>query len=154
MKKEWAAWGPVVLRVIVGFGFIYHGYPKLFSGAGHDGFVGMLTGLGIPAPGLMAWFVGILEFFGGLALIAGAFTALVGGLLVLEMLVAIFKAHLAAGFNFVHITGMTDAGPQFGMPGYEVPLLYAAALVALMLGGPGAWSVDGMRATRAGPGMA
>lgn len=145
MKKEWAPWGPVILRVILGIGFVYHGYPKLFSGQGHDGFVGMLTGLGIPAPGLMAWVVGIVEFFGGLALIAGAFVTIAGALLAIDMLVAIFKVHLAHGFSFVNITGMTDTGPQFGMPGYEAPLLYLAGVVALMLVGPGPWSVDERR---------
>lgn len=155
MKKEWAPWGPVVLRGIVGIGFVYHGFPKVFSSSGHDGFVGMLTGIGIPAPGLMAWVVGLLEVFGGLALIAGAFVTIAGVLLAIEMLVAIFKVHLAHGFSFVNITGMTEAGPQFGMPGYEPPLLYLAVLVALILGGPGAWSVDEMRARKSvGPGTA
>lgn len=152
MKQAWSGYGPLVLRLVVGIGFVYHGFPKMFSGAEHAGFVGMLTGMGIPAPGIMAWVVAILEVFGGLALIAGVFTTIVGSLLVVEMLVAIFKAHWAAGFSFVNITGMTDQGPTFGLPGYEVPLLYAAALVALILGGPGAFSVEGMRAPKmAGP---
>lgn len=37
---------------------------------------------------------------------------------------------------------MSDAGPQFGMPGYEVPLLYIAGLATLGLFGPGAFSFD------------
>ena len=56
MGKEWNDWASLPLRLILGFGFAYHGYPKLFGG--HDGFAGMLTNLGIPAPGLMAWLVG------------------------------------------------------------------------------------------------
>ena len=36
----------------------------------------------------------------------------------------------------MHITGMTDAGPVFGMPGYEVNLLYIAGLLALFLAAP------------------
>lgn len=42
----------------------------------------------------------------------------------MNMEVALFKVHLAAGFSFMNITGMTDAGPQFGMPGDEVNVLY------------------------------
>ena len=42
----------------------------------------------------------------------------------------------------MHITGMTDAGPVFGMPGYEVNLLYIAGLLALFLRGPSHLSVD------------
>jgi putative oxidoreductase len=34
----------------------------------------------------------------------------------------------------------------FGPPGYEVNLLYIASLVALMMGGAGALSIDGLRA--------
>ncbi len=37
---------------------------------------------------------------------------------------------------------MTPQGPQFGMPGAEVNLLYIAALLALLIGGPGPLSVD------------
>ncbi len=37
-------------RLILGFGFAFHGYGKLFSAEGHAGFVGMLRGIGVPAP--------------------------------------------------------------------------------------------------------
>ncbi len=138
-------WAPLPLRLILGFGFLYHGYPKLFSGQGHDGFVGMLQGLGIPLPGVMAWVVGLVEVLGGLALILGAFVTLAALLNIVNMLVALFTVHLGNGFNFIHITGMSDDGPIFGMPGYEVNLLYIAGLLALLLGGAGALSVDGAR---------
>ena len=115
-------------------------------------FVGMLQGIGVPAAGLMAWVVGIVELLGGLALIAGAFVSVVSVLLIIDMLVALFAVHLAAGFSFMNITGMTEAGPQFGMPGYEVPLLYLAGLLALLLGGPTHMSVDAqLREKKAAP---
>jgi putative oxidoreductase len=129
------------LRLVIGFGMVYHGYPKLFSSQGHEMFLGMLQGIGVPAAGLMAWVVGILEFFGGLALIAGAFVSVVSVLLIIDMLVALFTVHLPAGFSFMNITGMTETGPQFGLPGYEVPLLYLAGLLALLLLGPTHMSV-------------
>jgi putative oxidoreductase len=135
MGKQWNDWASLPLRLILGFGFAYHGYPKLFGG--HDMFVGMLTGLGIPAPGLMAWPVGLLEFFGGLLLIAGAFVSLVAILSIINMLVAMFTFHLPNGFNFM-------ASP----PGYEVNLLYIAGFTALLLGGAGAISVDRWLANR------
>jgi putative oxidoreductase len=37
---------------------------------------------------------------------------------------------------------MTDAGPQFGMPGYEINVLYIAGLAALVLFGRSELSVD------------
>lgn len=146
MTKDWSAYGPLALRLVIGIGFLYHGLPKLFTGQGHQMFQGMLEGIGIPAPGLMSWVVAIVEVGGGLALLAGAFTAIAGGLLIVHMLVAMFTVHWPNGFNFLNITGMTDAGPTFGMPGIEVNLLYIAGLLALVLGGPGPLSVDARRA--------
>lgn len=142
MQASWSKWAPMPLRLVIGFGMVYHGYPKVFSGQGHEMFVGMLQGIGIPAAGLMAWVVGIVEFLGGLAIIGGAFVSVVSVLLIIDMLVAVFVVHLPVGFSFMNITGMTDAGPQFGMPGYEVPLLYLAGLLALLLRGPTHMSVD------------
>ena len=136
---------PLFPRFILGFGFVYHGFPKLFLPGEREAFVGMLETIGVPQPGLMAWAVGALEFVGGLALIAGAFVVIFGSLLTLKMLVALYTVHLPQGFNFMHITGMTETGPTFGMPGYEVPLLYVAGLLVLVFGGAGALSVDRRR---------
>ncbi len=136
------------LRLAIGFGFVFHGYPKLFSGDGHDMFVGMLDGLGVPAPTLMAWIVAVLEVFGGIALIVGAFVSVVSVLLIANMFVALFRVHLATGFSFMNISGMTDAGPQFGMPGYEVNVLYITRLTALVLLGRSHMSVDELIAKR------
>ncbi len=139
---------PLFPRLILGFGFVYHGFPKLFLPAEREAFVGMLRTIEVPQPGLMAWAVGALEFVGGLALIAGAFVVIFGSLLTINMLVALFTVHLPQGFNFMHMTGMTETGPTFGMPGYEVPLLYIAGLLVLVFGGAGALSVDRRRSRR------
>ncbi len=139
---------PLFPRLILGFGFVYHGFPKLFLPAEREAFVGMLRTIEVPQPGLMAWAVGALEFVGGLALIAGAFVVIFGSLLTINMLVALFTVHLPQGFNFMHMTGMTETGPTFGMPGYEVPLLYIAGLLVLVFGGAGVLSVDRRRSRR------
>lgn len=141
----WKKWAPIPLRLVLGFGFVYHGYPKLFTSQGHEMFLGMLNNIGVPAAGLMSWVVGIVEFVGGLALILGAFVTLAALLNAISMLVALFTVHLPHGFNFMNITEMTEQGPQFGMPGYEVNLLYIAGLLALILGGAGAASFDHIR---------
>ena len=46
-------WAPIPLRLIVGYGFMAHGYAKLMKGP--DVFVGIVHALGVPAPHLMAW---------------------------------------------------------------------------------------------------
>jgi len=49
---------PLFPRFILGFGFVYHGFPKLFLPGEREAFVGMLQMIGVPQPGLMAWAVG------------------------------------------------------------------------------------------------
>jgi putative oxidoreductase len=139
------AWA-LPLRLMIGFGMMYHGFPKLFSTQGHTDFAGLLTGLGVPAPGIAAWLVGIVEFAGGLMLIIGAFVTVVSVLLIIDMLVAAALVHVPHGFGFINIRGMTESGSLIlGMPGYEVNLLYIAALLALAIGGAGVYSVDERR---------
>ncbi|MGD8395627.1 MAG: DoxX family protein [Candidatus Eiseniibacteriota bacterium] len=143
MNREVLALLP--LRLMLGIGFTIHGAPKLFSSQQHVSFAAMLDGIGIPAANLMAWLVGALEFFGGVGLILGFLAVPIAVLLIVNMLVALFTVHLPHGFNFINITGMSGQGPQFGMPGYEVNLLYIAGLLAIVIGGAGAFSIDLMR---------
>ena len=145
MSGKLSEWGPLPLRLILGVSFIYHGFPKVSSIEGHQSFAKMLSGLSVPAPGLMAWVVGGVEVAGGVALILGAFVVVASVLLTVDMLVAMFKVHLAAGFSFVNIKGMGPDGPIFGSPGYEVNLLCIAALLTIILAGAGALSVDHAR---------
>jgi putative oxidoreductase len=143
MHRNWIEWAPLPLRLVLGFGFVYHGWEKVADGT--EGFQGMLSMIGIPGGAATAWFVAILELVGGLALIAGAFVPVVAALLIGDMLVAMVTVHLPHGFSFMNMTGMGPEGPTFGMPGYEVNLLYIAGLLALILGGAGAASIDRMR---------
>ena len=146
MIKTTIKWAPLPLRMVLGAGMMYHGYPKLFSTQGHQAFEGMLSQIGISAPTILSYLVGVVEFFGGMMLIAGAFVGVVSVFLIVNMLVAAFTVHLPHGFNFLNVTGMTDAGPTFGMPGYEVNLLYMAGLLSLILSGDGALSFDSRHA--------
>ena len=58
------------------------------------------------------------------------------------LLVAMFTVHLPYGFSSIKLIAVTDAGPQFGPPGYECNLLYLACLAALLLAGPGPFAID------------
>lgn len=141
MPDRLKAYGPWPLRVMLAVGFVYHGLPKL-TGAGHLEFSGMLGGMGVPAPELTAWLVGLVEVGGALALLLGYQVRLVVLPLLVEMLVALFFVHGPNGFNAIHITGAGPDGPVFGMPGAEFSLLYIALLVALGLTGAGPLSMD------------
>jgi putative oxidoreductase len=141
-----ARWAPLPLRLIVGFGFIAHGYAKLAQGP--DAFVAILHAIGVPAPYLMAWLTIGVELFGGLAVLLGAFVPVVSPPMAAVLLVAIFTVHLPFGFTSVKLLAVTASGPQFGPPGYETDLLYLACLAALVAAGSGPWAIDGLIARR------
>src|SRR5215510_9061155 len=125
-------WFLVPLRLIVGFGFMEHGFAKLAKGP--DAFADILQAMGVPGPHFMAWATILVEIIGGLAVILGAFVTLVSLPMAAVLLVAIFTVHLPYGFSSIKLQAVTAAGAQFGPPGYEVDLLYLACLAALVLG--------------------
>ena len=133
-------WAPIPLRLIIGYGFMAHGWAKWSRGP--EGFGKLLQQIGVPLPEFTARVVTFLELFGGLAILAGAFVVFVSIPLVISMLMAMFKVHLRYGFSSINTIGLTQAGPVFGPPGYEVNLLYISGLLVLVLAGPGPLSVD------------
>jgi putative oxidoreductase len=136
----WRQWAPLPLRLVVGYGFVAHGWAKLSRGPAE--FAKLLDQIGAPLPGLTAWVSVLIEVLAGLAILAGAFVAAVSVPLIVMMLVAMFTVHLRFGFSAINTIGLTADGPQFGPPGYEINLLYIAGLLALILGGAGPLSID------------
>jgi putative oxidoreductase len=135
-----ARWAPIPLRLIVGYGFMEHGYAKLSKGP--EVFAAILHSLGVPAPHFMAWLTILTELIGGLAVLLGAFVALVSLPMAALLLVAMFTVHLPYGFSSIKLMSVTSGHAQFGPPGYEVNLLYLACLAALVLGGSGPMAID------------
>jgi putative oxidoreductase len=133
-------WPLIPLRLIVGYGFMEHGFAKLAKGP--DAFANILQTIGVPGSHLMAWATVLVEILGGLAVILGAFVTLASLPMAAVLLVAMFTVHLPYGFSSIKITAVTAAGAQFGPPGYEVDLLYLACLAALVLGGSGPLAID------------
>ena len=136
-----ARWAPIPLRLIVGYGFMQHGFAKLSKGP--EAFAIVLRAIGVPAPHLMAWLTILVEVFGGLAVLLGAFIPLASLPMAAVLLVAIFTVHLPYGFSSIKLMGVTAGRAQFGPPGYETGLLYLACLAALVLGGSGPMAIDG-----------
>jgi putative oxidoreductase len=119
--------GIAVLRVAAGIVFLAHGGQKVFV-FGLDGVSGAFAHMGLPMPAILGPFIALLEFAGGLALIAGLLTRWVSILFAIEMAVALLKVHLAGGF--------------FLPNGLEFAFTMFAASVALALAGPGAVALD------------
>ncbi|MGQ0561500.1 MAG: DoxX family protein [Gemmatimonadota bacterium] len=125
--------GLAILRILVGAIFAVHGAQKLFV-YGLPGVAGAFGQMGIPMAGLVGPFIALLEFFGGLALIAGLLTRVVSLGLLFQMLGAILLVHLQAGF--------------FLPNGYEFALSLLASSAALTVMGAGAFSIDALIARR------
>jgi putative oxidoreductase len=145
--QAFARWAPIPLRLIVGYGFMEHGYAKLARGP--EGFATILHAIGVPMPHMMAWATVLIEVFGGLAVLLGAFVTLASVPMAAVLLVAMFSVHLPYGFSSIKLVAVTAAGAQFGPPGYETDLLYLACLAALVLGGPGPLAADDWLRSRA-----
>lgn len=118
--------GLTVLRIVVGIVFLMHGYQKLFK-FGFHGVAGMFGHMGIPLPLAAAIIVSLVEFVGGILLIAGLAVRVAAVLIACDMMVAILKVHLPRGF--------------FNPAGFEFPLTLLAAAICLALAGGGCFSV-------------
>jgi putative oxidoreductase len=110
-----ARWAPVPVRLIVGYGFMAHGYAKLANGP--DIFVGIVDAMGVPAPFLTAWLTILVELVGGLAVLLGAFVTLFSLPMAAILLVATFTVHLSNGFTSIKLIAVTAAGAQFWTAG-------------------------------------
>jgi len=149
MPSTLRRWSAMPLRLIVGYGFMAHGYAKVMNGPGH--FAASLQALGVPASRLMAWATIGFELLGGFAILIGAWIPFVSVPLAAILLVAAITVHLPYGFSSIKLRAVTAAGPQFGPPGYETNLLYLGALITLVTGGAGPLAVDALLARKAWP---
>ena len=145
-SEPWRRWVPIPIRIILGVGFMVHGWAKWSRGPA--AFAELLKQAHVPLPLANAWLVTLLEIFGGFALLVGAFVGIVSIPLIISMLGAMFTVNINYGFSAVNTIGLTPEGPQFGPPGYEINLLYIAGLLALILGGAGPLSIDALRSRR------
>ena len=114
--------GLTILRITVGIVFLVNGYQKLFK-VGFHGVAGMFAHSGIPLPLVSAVIVTLVEFVGGIMLIAGIGTRVAAALNAVDMTVAVLVVHLRHGF--------------FGPMGFELPLVLLAATLCLALSGGG-----------------
>ena len=127
----WRQWAPLPLRLMIGFGFMAHGWAKLSRGPA--GFAKLLEQIGAPLPGVMAWVSTFVEILGGLAIFTGAFVAIVSVPLIIMMFVAMFTVHLRYGAGLA--SGVTGLGLAMSLAGVEGTPVVAAG-VALFIALP------------------
>lgn len=119
----------LVARIILGVILIAHGLQKFtewtLAGTGQA-----FASMGVPMPGTSATIAALVELVGGVLLILGAFTPIVGLVVFLEMLGAAVLVHLAGGVFVAN-------------NGWELVGAIGAGALALAAVGAGKWSVDG-----------
>lgn len=90
----------LVSRLVVGLIFILAGWGKLTGIEGTQEFFG---NVGIPLAGVMAWVVALVEFLGGIMVLAGYRIRIAGALLALVMVGAIVFVKLSQGWNAMRV---------------------------------------------------
>jgi len=131
-ELKMVALGLLILRLVIGLTLAAHGAQKLFGwwgGPGMDGWVGAMNRMRIRPAVPWAWMSALAELLGGIGLAVGLLTPLPGLAIAGSMLVAIALVHWPKGF-------FTTKG------GYEFNLAILAAIAAISLTGPGAYSLD------------
>lgn len=120
----------LLVRVYWGWQFSQSGWGRLHN---LDRATGFFSSLGVPAPHLTVIFISLLEFVGGILLIGGLATRLVGLLLACDMMGAYLLADHAALKSII-----SNPGQFYGADAYT---FLFASLMALIFGA-GRYSVD------------
>jgi len=117
--------GLLWLRVLMGLGIsLFHGYGKIFNGR-MEQFTEGVAKLGFPAPEFFAWAAALSEFLGGILVVLGLGTRLAAFFVFITMSVAAFIRHAPDPFDVK-----------------ETALLYWTISMAIVLTGPGFFSLD------------
>ncbi|ALN72353.1 MULTISPECIES: DoxX family protein [unclassified Aureimonas] len=113
----------LLARILLSILFIVSGFGKL---AGAAGFAGYLGNLGLPGGVALAYLVGALEFFGGLAILVGFQVRIVASVLAVFCVATALVAHLGPDQS-------TQLMKNLGLCG---------GFLALATAGAGAYSID------------
>ncbi len=122
----------LILRVALGGLMAGHGAQKLFgsfSGPGLEGTSGFMEMLGLQPGRPWAWLAGLSEFGGGVLTLLGFLNPLGPVGVIGSMTMATTKAHAGKPI------WVTEGGA-------ELPVTNIAAATALIVNGPGKWSLD------------
>lgn len=112
-----------ILRIVVGYTFLWHGAQKLFGALGHEQVaLGSLSGI-----------AGIIEFFGGLLILLGLFASWAAFVAAGEMAVAYFKVH-GGHMGPIHLP-IANGG--------ELAVVYCFLFLYIAARGAGTWSIAG-----------
>ncbi len=119
----------LIIRIAGALAFLYHGSAILFGAFGGPGPEKFAAFIHIPAT--IGYLVGLAQFGGGLAMLTGMFIRIGALGIIVVMLGAIFMVHWPHGFDV-------------GKGGLEYALTQFLIALALLLTGPGRYSLAGV----------
>jgi putative oxidoreductase len=126
-----------VLRIVTALCFMAHGTQKLFGFPASE--------MGSPELFSLMGLAGILEVFGGLAILVGFLT---------RPIAFVLAGQMAYAFWFMHVPMMGQGNIIPVANGGDGAVLFCFVFLYLFIAGPGAWSVDEMRKSRSGAALA
>lgn len=116
----------LAVRIASALAFLYHGAAILFGAFGGPGPAKFAAFMHMPL--MVGYLVGLAQFLGGIAMLTGVFIRVGAVSIIFVMLGAIFLVHLPHGFDIGH-------------GGMEYALTQLLVAFALLLTGPGAYSL-------------
>ena len=127
-------------RIAVGAFFMLSGYHKLFNAERHRTIVNELKALGVPALGFNQWWVPLIEFSAGAAVLVG----LLAPLAALGLLVIILAAIATSGHQRMKLYKPIDEADRIDDFLYLPETLYAFMLIMVVSAGAGPYSLDAL----------
>jgi uncharacterized membrane protein YphA (DoxX/SURF4 family) len=125
-------------RVAVGAFFMLSGFHKLFNAQRHRAFIDELKALGVPAIGINQWWVPMVEFAGGGAVLIGFLAPLAA----LGLLVIILVAIATSGRQRIKLYKPIDEADRIDDWLYLPETLYAVMLIVVVSAGAGPYSLN------------
>ena len=127
-------------RIAIGFFFFASGYHKLFNAERHRTIVDELKALSVPAVGFNQWWVPLVEFSAGGAVLIG----LLAPLAALGLLVISIVAIATSGRQRIKQYKVIDAADRIDDWLYLPETLYAFMLIVVISAGAGPYSLDAL----------
>lgn len=118
-----------IIRIAAGVMMIPHGYGKIFNEGGIERTAKFLSSLSLEPPIFFAWYLGLVEFVGGICVALGLLTRIFSAQLIGVLFVATFFVHFQNGFLWVK-------------GGYEYPLMWMIIMIAITFRGGSNLSID------------
>jgi uncharacterized membrane protein YphA (DoxX/SURF4 family) len=136
----WTDLAMTLNRIAVGAFFMLSGYHKLFNAERHRTIVNELKALGVRAPGFNQWWVPLIEFSAGTAVLVG----LLAPLAALGLLVIILVAIATSGHQRMKLYKPIDEADRIDDWLYLPETLYAFMLIMVVSAGAGPYSLDAL----------